>query len=1167
MPRRSRRLFLESLESREVPTVFTWQPTAPNDYTADYSWNNAANWLNATSGVTNDGFPDDSTDTAIITSALAGNQTITLEGLNFTIGALTFGSAAPANGTFTILADGAGGGLTLDDVGPATLTKSGTGTDAILAPITIAGGLNLTAAGTLVLGGNITGTGPLVTSGSIAWLGDRTVGSGVTLAGTGAFTSPPVLIANSVFDSGLYAFDGSSGAKLATLVAPSSSFLLFGPSGTTIGPDGNVYISSAGNMTSGGSPTMQGAILKYDLTTYSLTTFISADQLDAARVGTSNPNALYSPSGIAFGPDGDLYSSLSGGQSSFGGGAVIRFDVSAGAYAGTFAQVVGSLFQPSGLTFGVGGDATSLYVSNLGFFTNPTPPPPLLSGGQIEKVSNATTTPSSTAFIAASSQLNFASGTVWGPDGNFYVADLGATSFQGQVLQYRPSGAFLSSYAAPSSSLLFQFPSGLLFDSAGRLLVANIGPAGGGSMPSVSLAGSINRYDDTGANGTTFISSSVFPNTGPNPSPPPTNKSGFAPSDLELTAAGSIAVPAGGSINPGTAGSPGTLTAGDVTFAAGSTFTVDLSTGTSDRLTATGPLNLGGATLNLASVTGSVTVGTVITIASGSSVTGTFASLANNATISVGGQAFRINYTGTAVTLTAVTPASPLFTSATAATFYSGGPYSFTVTGTGTPPPTFAVTAGALPAGITLAPNGTLSGVATQVGVFPFTITATNGIGPAATQSFTLTVLQGIPATITSPSSTRFTLGLGGTFPITAAGFPTPTLAVGPLPAGFSFNPATGVLTAAPSVPFGTYTIDVTATNGIGTPGTQTLTVTVATAQVGRTAVSGSPVGTAAVFNPGAAGSLNPAQVATVDPFGVRGINVRTAVADVNGDGVDDVILVTGPGTPVKFAVVSGTDFRTVLVAPTSPFAGSENFTGGGFVAAGDFDGDGKAEVVVTPDQGGGPRVSIYSVTGSRVTLRANFLGIDDAAFRGGARPAVGDVNGDGVLDLIVAAGFGGGPRVAIYDGADVLTGQLDRLVPDFFVFEPTLANGVYVAAGDVNGDGFADLIFGGGPGGGPRVLVLDGKTAVDAGVAVALGTPLADFFVNNSDATRGGIRVAAKYLFGDGRASVLVGSGEGEPSRVRVYPPTSLTPFAEPTPFEDLDPFGGVLAGGVFVG
>src|SRR5207248_9313093 len=96
-------------------------------------------------------------------------------------------------------------------------------------------------------------------------------------------------------------------------------------------------------------------------------------------------------------------------------------------------------------------------------------------------------------------------------------------------------------------------------------------------------------------------------------------------------------------------------------------------------------------------------------------------------------------------------------------------------------------------------------------------------------------------------------------------------------------------------------------------------------------------------------------------PFSGFTGTVRAATGDVNGDGTADVVLVTGPGTPIRFAVIDGKTGGT-LVGPTAPFAGSEDFTGGGFVAAGDVDGDGRAEWVITPDQGGGPRVTVFSL-------------------------------------------------------------------------------------------------------------------------------------------------------------------------------------------------------------
>ncbi|MDB5314047.1 MAG: hypothetical protein JWO38_8249 [Gemmataceae bacterium] len=337
-------------------------------------------------------------------------------------------------------------------------------------------------------------------------------------------------------------------------------------------------------------------------------------------------------------------------------------------------------------------------------------------------------------------------------------------------------------------------------------------------------------------------------------------------------------------------------------------------------------------------------------------------------------------------------------------------------------------------------------------------------------------------------------------------------------------------------------------------------------------AVGGTPGGRAAVYVP-AGGAFGTTQTAVLQPFGNLGTDVRVAVGDVNGDGFPDTILVTGPGVPIRVAVVSGADNTTLLVAPFDPFGG--NFTGGGFVAAGDFEHTGRAEFVVTPDQGGGPRVGIFALgAGGTVTTRANFFGIDDPNFRGGARAAVGDVNGDGTPDLIVAAGFGGGPRVALFDGRTVIGGTPTRLVGDFFAFPgtdaTTLRNGVFVAAGDVNGDGKTDLIFGGGPGGAPRVFILSGALVAAGNIGGAQASPIANFFVAGNTADRGGVRVATTELDGDKRTDVVAGSGSGSPNRVTVYLGKSFTAAAdEPAPFEQLSPFGSgtPLADGVYVG
>ena len=273
-------------------------------------------------------------------------------------------------------------------------------------------------------------------------------------------------------------------------------------------------------------------------------------------------------------------------------------------------------------------------------------------------------------------------------------------------------------------------------------------------------------------------------------------------------------------------------------------------------------------------------------------------------------------------------------------------------------------------------------------------------------------------------------------------------------------------------------------------------------------------------------GGTRVGQVSVADIAGTGTPSVATA--DVTGDGTDDVIAGSGPGVASQLRVIDGVSLGTAFT--TSPFDG---FTGGVNVSAGDLTGDGTADIVVSPNLGGGPRVVVYRARD--FTAVGSFLGIEDGTFRGGARSAVTDVNRDGRADLIVAAGDGGGPRIAVYDGTAVLSGTLTRLVNDFFAYDPTLRTGAFVAGGDVNGDGFGDVILGAGGGGGPQVMVLSGQTAITSGITAAQAAPLASFFVGN-DTSRAGAPVAAASLDGDANADLITGGFVGAGGTLTAY-------------------------------
>ena len=145
------------------------------------------------------------------------------------------------------------------------------------------------------------------------------------------------------------------------------------------------------------------------------------------------------------------------------------------------------------------------------------------------------------------------------------------------------------------------------------------------------------------------------------------------------------------------------------------------------------------------------------------------------------------------------------------------------------------------------------------------------------------------------------------------------------------------------------------------------------------------------------------------------------------------------------------------------------NYKGEIRLAVGDLDGNGKSEIVVAPSGDRLP-VKVYSRHGE--LLRSDLYPLG-ANYSGGLYAAVGNVQGSSVNELVIGSGAGVVPEVLVYEAG---TGYAWKARARWRAFPPHWRGGVRVAAGNIDGEGLSEIIVGAGPGAGPVIRVFDGK-------------------------------------------------------------------------------------------
>lgn len=224
--------------------------------------------------------------------------------------------------------------------------------------------------------------------------------------------------------------------------------------------------------------------------------------------------------------------------------------------------------------------------------------------------------------------------------------------------------------------------------------------------------------------------------------------------------------------------------------------------------------------------------------------------------------------------------------------------------------------------------------------------------------------------------------------------------------------------------------------------------------------ITGAAAGAAPLIRIFSSGGQTVRSFLAFDKSFTGGVNV--AVGDINGDGQPEIIAAPASRGNGQIRVFDATGHLL------RQFSADSQWRGGLTLAVGNVDGLGQAEIVTGYGPGGPPQVRIFSAAGKEISA---FLAYEPG-FRGGVRVAAADLNGRRDRSravIIVAPGPGREPLIKIFDNRAVVQKQ-------FLAYGRNWQGGVNLAAGDVNDDGVAEIVVGASAGATPHVRTFDGS-------------------------------------------------------------------------------------------